>query len=218
MIKKFLNHVFFIFLLLIASVSSSYSEILKKIEIIGNERISDDTIKVFIPFAINDDLDNQNINLILKNLYETNFFKDVNIIFENNQLNVTVIENPIIQNINYNGIKAEKIREPVLNKLKLKRRSSYNKLFLQQDKDAIILSLKNLGYYFSKVDIFVSASTTFKFDGISYLNILFKTFVSLISSLESLVFLTTCAGCILIIQFIFELLFIASIVFSNHCW
>tara|TARA_A100000164_G_scaffold34551_1_gene26503 strand:+ start:766 stop:3015 length:2250 start_codon:yes stop_codon:yes gene_type:complete len=155
MIKKFLNHVFFIFLLLIASVSSSYSEILKKIEIIGNERISDDTIKVFIPFAINDDLDNQNINLILKNLYETNFFKDVNIIFENNQLNVTVIENPIIQNINYNGIKAEKIREPVLNKLKLKRRSSYNKLFLQQDKDAIILSLKNLGYYFSKVDIFI---------------------------------------------------------------
>ena len=64
MTKKFLNHVFFIFLLLIASVSSSYSEILKKIEIIGNERISDDTIKVFIPFTINDDLDNQNINLI----------------------------------------------------------------------------------------------------------------------------------------------------------
>ncbi len=155
MIKKTLNHFFIGIIFLIASFSISYGDILEKIVINGNERISDETINVFIPFKIDDDLSSDDINSILKNLYGTNFFQDVNVVFENNKLLVTVVENPIIQEIKYNGIKAEKIREPVLKNLKLKQRSSYNKFFLQQDKESIISTLKDLGFYFSKVDIFI---------------------------------------------------------------
>ena len=48
------------------------------------------------------------INIIIKNLYETNFFKDVKLNIINNQLNILVVENPIIQSIIFEGLKAEK--------------------------------------------------------------------------------------------------------------
>ena len=59
------------------SILNANSEIVKKIEIIGNERVSSETIKLFSNTSINENLDNNDLNDILKNLYDTNFFKDV---------------------------------------------------------------------------------------------------------------------------------------------
>ena len=39
--------------------------------------------------------------------------------------------------------------------LKLKSRSSMNKIFLKKDQNKIIKDLKDLGYYFSKVDVLI---------------------------------------------------------------
>ena len=137
-------------------VSSSFSEIIKKIEITGNERISNETIKMFSTVSINDDIDDNTINLILKNLYETGFFSNVSITLNKNILKFTIVENPIIEEIIYEGIKANKIKEPITQKLKLRNRSSYNEIDLNNDKKQIISSLKDFGYYFSEVDVFVT--------------------------------------------------------------
>ena len=59
------------------------AEIIKKIEITGNERVSDETIKVYGDISINQDIDNIKINEIIKNLYSTNFFEDINISVSN---------------------------------------------------------------------------------------------------------------------------------------
>jgi len=136
--------------------SSSFSEIIKKIEITGNERISNETIKMFSTVSINDDIDDNKINLILKNLYETGFFSNVSITLNKNILKFTIVENPIIEEIIYEGIKANKIKEPITQKLKLRNRSSYNEIDLNNDKKQIISSLKDFGYYFSEVDVFVT--------------------------------------------------------------
>ena len=45
----------------IFSVKISFSEVVKKIEIKGNERISDDTIKLFSEISLNSDL-KENLN------------------------------------------------------------------------------------------------------------------------------------------------------------
>ena len=108
---------------------------------------------MFSKIENNTNINDEIINNILKNLYETNFFEDVFIEYENNQLIINVKELPIINNINYNGIKAKKIRDVVFKDLKLRSRSSFNKLNLKKDKEKIIFELRNLGYYFSKVDI-----------------------------------------------------------------
>ena len=135
------------------SFMSVKSEIVKNIEILGNERVSNETILMFSDVNINDDLTENRINSILKSLYETNFFKDVSVSFNLSKLSITVIENPIIQSIIYNGIKSDTLKEKILKNVKLKSRSSYNEVVLARDENTILSSLKELGYYFSKVDI-----------------------------------------------------------------
>ena len=105
-IKILLKSFFFITIIL-----SSYgsSEIVNKIEIIGNDRISNETIKLFIPIKIKDEINDVKLNQILKELYDTEYFKDVSVKFENKTLLINVIENPIIENISYKGIKSSRI-------------------------------------------------------------------------------------------------------------
>ena len=137
-------------------LSSAYSEIVNKIEIYGNDRISNETIIMFSSISINDDANKDKINDILKQLYETRFFSDINIKLENNILKIYLKENPIIENIIYDGVKAQKIRDPITKDLKLRNRSSYNEIDLNYDKEKIISTLKDLGYYFSNVDVYVN--------------------------------------------------------------
>ncbi len=153
MIFKYLNHLKFILFLYFFLINSAYSEILKYIQINGNDRISNKTIEMFGNIEVGDNLNSIDLNNVLKKIYETNFFENVSVNLDKNILTINVIEYPIIQNINYNGIKANKIKDVVFNNLKLKPRSSFVKIFLQNDKKKIESSLKELGYYFSKVDI-----------------------------------------------------------------
>ena len=155
MFKSFLKFFSLIFSLVVFTINFSAAEIIKKIEVSGNERISRETINIFINVSINEDLNTNELNSLLKELYDTGFFKDVKIKIEDNILQISVVENPIIQTITYTGIKAEKIREPVLKNLKLRQRSSYNKILLKKDKEKIISMLRDYGYYFSTVDVFV---------------------------------------------------------------
>ena len=92
-IKKFLLINFF-FLFCFSTIS--YSEILKKFNVQGNDRLSDQTIAIFGDINIDQNYDADDVNLIIKKLYETNFFSDIKIDFTNGILNITVVENPII--------------------------------------------------------------------------------------------------------------------------
>ena len=122
----------------------------------GNDRISEDTVKIFSEVSLNDNLDSTEINNILKKLYSTNYFKDVKVSFRDNLLLIKVIENPIIENINYTGIKANKIIEAIKENSLIKPRFSYNEIILKNEKNRIIEILKKLGYYKPKVEIYVS--------------------------------------------------------------
>ena len=153
MLKKLINLFVKIIFINFILISLTYAERVNKIEIFGNERISDETIKMFTKVTIGDNLNKNEVNNILKDLYETNFFKNVSLVLINNTLTIKVDENPIIENISYNGIKSKSLKEKLTNNLKLSARSSYNEILLNDDKKAIILKLKELGYYFSKVEI-----------------------------------------------------------------
>ena len=131
------------------------SEIIDKIEIIGNERISSETITMFSTISLNEKIDDKKINRVLKNLYETNFFENVSVKLEKNSLIITVKEYPIIENIFFQGLKAKRNKEAIKQNLILKNRSSFNEFFLEKDKNTMNSTLKDLGYYFSSIDTFV---------------------------------------------------------------
>ena len=143
-----------LFLILIFS-QTAHSEIIKKIEINGNERIPNETILMFSDVEINDALTKEKLNLILYNLYESNFFENVTVDFNENRLKINVVELPLIKDIEFKGIKAKKIKDQVIQKTKLKPRSSYNEILLAKDKETILATLRTLGYYFSSINTYV---------------------------------------------------------------
>ena len=131
------------------------SETIKTIEIVGNDRISEETILMFSKIQINDKIDNENLNKILKNLYDSNFFDNVSVSFDKTILKIIVTESPIIDKIVYTGIKSDSMKEELSKILKLKSRSSFNDYDLSFDKNNILEYLKSRGYYFAKVETFV---------------------------------------------------------------
>ena len=105
MIKLFCKIFLLIIFFNLIVIKQVFPEPLKKIEIIGNERIPNETIEMFTSVSINDDIDNDKINNILKELYGSGFFSNVNVNFDNNVLKILVVENPIIENIFFDGKK-----------------------------------------------------------------------------------------------------------------
>tara|TARA_Y100000768_G_C23981455_1_gene686050 strand:+ start:531 stop:2777 length:2247 start_codon:yes stop_codon:yes gene_type:complete len=144
---KFLVFIFFFIL----SANITLAQIIKDIKVNGNKRISSSTIILFSKAKINEKINEDNINSYLKNLYETNYFKNVTLKLENDILYINVDEEPIIQSVIFNGIKASKIIEPLRKSINLKDRSSYNQNILLEDKNKVIKTLHSLGYYFAKV-------------------------------------------------------------------
>jgi len=148
-----INLFFFIFLFLL--IAGSKAEIIEKIDVSGNQRISIETIKMFSGVSVNDNVSEKDLNEILKKLYNTNFFDLVSVKIDNKKLFIRVKENPIIQNIIFEGIKSSTILEELKNNISLKSRSSFNNILLEKDKKKIKLFLNETGYYFSKIDIFI---------------------------------------------------------------
>ena len=138
-------------LIFIFSAFSVFSKNYEKIIVNGNERISNETILVFSEIPDNKSLDENSINKILKNLYKSGFFKDVNVKIENNNLTIEVLENPIIQTDFIKGIARKKTEESLYKILSLKDRSSYNSTLVKKDETAILSFLKEDGYYFSSI-------------------------------------------------------------------
>ena len=104
-ISKISKLFFFVLLIFIIFINQSNSEILKNFEISGNDRISKNTIIQFSGIKIDDEINSEDLNNAIKNLYETDFFDNVNINFKNGILKIQVVENPIIQSLKINGIK-----------------------------------------------------------------------------------------------------------------
>ena len=144
-----------IFIFLFGYSISSNAEVIKQIQINGNERISEQTIINFADIKIGKDVKPDELNIFLKNLYETNFFEDVNLTLTNNLLIIDVKELPIIQEIVINGIKANKTKEELKDGMNLKEKNPFNETLVQNDLDNISNIFKNSGYYFVSVNVSV---------------------------------------------------------------
>ena len=62
----------------------------------GNDRIPPETIIMLSNIDLGDEVSPKQINDLIKDLYESNFFKNIEINLENNILKFYIEENPII--------------------------------------------------------------------------------------------------------------------------
>ena len=153
MVKSIFHQFLYIVIVILLLITNSASEIVKKIEIKGNDRIPSETIKVFSGITVNDELNKNKLNEILQNLYDTNYFSLINLSFNENILKIDVEENPIVYNLTFEGIKSKSLIENLSNQLQLKERTPFNEILLSQDKTNIKTLLRKKGYFFSTIEI-----------------------------------------------------------------
>ena len=144
---------FIIFFIFVFFTTNSYSEKIEKIEVEGNKRISKDTILIFGELDKKKDFNEDDLNNILKNLYNTNFFNDIKISITDKVLKIVVVENPIVQEVKILGIKAKKYKDPLFEAMKVRKNNSFNEFLVKKDRDAILNILRSSGFYFAKVDV-----------------------------------------------------------------
>ena len=156
MIIKIFKNILFFLLFLFFIFSRSYAVEVKQIIITGNERVSDETIIMFSKINIGDEFSSADLNNSLKELYYTNYFKNVSISNNSGIININVIENPIIQTVTINGVNKKKINESLND---ITQKIEKYPFVENRINDQVVLIkniLKSNGYYF--VDIKTSIS------------------------------------------------------------
>ncbi len=147
--KKLLS----IILSVIFIAGSSFAEIVNEIQISGNKRVSDETVKVYGEIKPEgSDFSNSDINNILKNLYSTNFFEDVNIEIRNKKLIINLIEYPVINEIVLIGEQNTRVKNQIKKIISSKEKNSFIKNNLNKDINLIKKLYSSLGYKFSQVE------------------------------------------------------------------
>ena len=131
-----------IFFIILTNVS--FAEI-KKINIVGNVRVSSATIESLVDKKISN-IDSIYINNLTKKIYDTDFFADVKISFNQDTLTINVIENPIVNFFYINGVKDSDLDQ--VNKIiTLKENSIFSSSKLKKDIEATREFLNASGYY-----------------------------------------------------------------------
>ena len=108
-LKLFFLKLFLISIIKIIIINNALAEKIKDFKISGNQRLANETIILFTDLSIGDDIDQNTINISFKNLFETNYFKNLKINFKDGIVLIDVIENPIIERITINGVKNRSI-------------------------------------------------------------------------------------------------------------
>ena len=146
-----LKKILIIFIIKLIFTQNSIADVIKDFKVEGNNRVSNQTIIMFSNLNIGDNANNDILNEALKNLYYTDYFKEISISFDSGLLNIKVEENPIIQSVLVNGIKSTRINEKLRDvTLKIEKYP-----FVENKINDQVLLIKNIlksnGYYF--VDI-----------------------------------------------------------------
>src|SRR5580704_4947197 len=113
------------------------SGVVGRIVVQGNERIEQDTILSYLPIQIGDTVDQAKLDLALKTLTRTDLFADVKIQLQGDTLVVRVVENPIINQVLFEGnssIKEDKLKDEVT----VRPRGIFTKAKVQEDVGRII--------------------------------------------------------------------------------
>ncbi len=129
------------------------AEIINNIKLENNIRVSKESVIAFGNIELGKNYSETEINQILVDLYNTNFFSDIKLRVENNVLIINVTERKIIQTVVIDGIKSKENTEQILKQLKLKDKSPFDEFVAEQDLINIKNSLNRSGFYFAKVAV-----------------------------------------------------------------
>ena len=157
--------------LLFFLISTSNAVVVKDIKINNNKRITKETIITYGNIQLNKEYNQKELNNIVKDLYDTNFFKKISINIDGKTLILNVEENKIIQSVRVEGVKSNKIKEAILKNLFSKDKSPFLIEKVKTDVNRMKTSLNSIGYYLSDVKSKISENSNDTVDLIFEVNL-----------------------------------------------
>ena len=138
--------------ILLLLLTNTLADKIKAIDIVGNDRLSEETIILFSDLSVGQDYNPNILNNSIKKLYSTDFFENINISSNDGIINISVIELPVIQEIIFNGIKRQATISELKEQISLKEKNPFNNNKIKDDINTLLNIFKSTGYYFSKID------------------------------------------------------------------
>ena len=126
--------------------SSAAAQTVSSIEVVGNRRVEVETIRSYFKPGPGGRLDNAAIDDGLKALIETGLFQDVQISRPGGRIVVTVIENPVINRVAFEGNKKVK-DEQLSSEVQSKPRGTLSRPMVQSDAQRIVEIYRHSGRY-----------------------------------------------------------------------
>jgi len=134
-----------------ASPAQAQATVIREIRVAGNRRVEPETVRSYLKFAIGDTYDPGKVDLSIKSLFATGLFADVRIEREGAGVLVTVMENPIINQVAFEGNR-EADKDTLMAEIQLKPRTVFTRAKAQADVQRILDVYRRQGRYAATVE------------------------------------------------------------------
>lgn len=134
-----------------ATTAEAQSSTVREIRVAGNRRVEPETVRSYLKFSVGDAFDPAKVDASLKSLFNTGLFSDVRIDREGAAVVVTVVENPIVNQVAFEGNR-EVESSTLVNEVQLKPRSVYTRAKALADVQRILDVYRRQGRFAANVE------------------------------------------------------------------
>ena len=126
--------------------SQAQAQTISKIVVEGNQRVENDTIFSYLQFSQGDSFNAEKIDETIKVLFQTGLFSDVQMFQRGTTVVIKVVENPLINQVNFEG--NSEIDDKALQKeIEARERMIFTRAQVQSDTQRILALYQKSGYY-----------------------------------------------------------------------
>jgi outer membrane protein insertion porin family len=132
-------------------LSAHAQGVIQSIQVEGNRRVEPETVRSYLSFSTGDPYDPAKVDESLKTLFATGLFQDVRIRRQGSTIIVIVVENPIVNEVAFEGNR--EIEDATLaSEVQLKPRAVYTRARVQADVQRILNLYRKQGLYEAQVN------------------------------------------------------------------
>jgi outer membrane protein insertion porin family len=130
---------------------AAQSGTIREIRVVGNRRVEPETVRTYLRLNVGDAYDPGKVDESIRSLFATGLFADVRIDREGAALVITVVENPVVNQVAFEGNR-EVDKATLTNEVQLKPRSVFTRAKAQADVQRILDVYRRQGRFAASVE------------------------------------------------------------------
>jgi outer membrane protein insertion porin family len=135
----------------LSSAACAQGGTIREIRVAGNRRVEPETVRSYLKFNVGDAYDPGKVDQSIKSLFATGLFSDVRIDREGAGVLITVVENPVINQVAFEGNR-EVDKATLQNEVQLKPRAVFTRARVQADVQRILDVYRRQGRFAASVE------------------------------------------------------------------